>query len=894
MSGPWDRLASWWRLRREDADHVAEVDFHMEQLIARHVERGLSKAEAQRRAILEFGSRVEIRETARDARRGSMLDDAWRDARHACRQLASQPGFTAAVVTTLALAIGAATAVFSVADHVLLRASPYRDAASLVSVWESDRNSGTTREPASLPDWRDMQRRVRSLASVEAAVGAVGTFTQATGEPIRVSAMQVSAGWMPQLGLTPIRGRGFTAAEAAPGGGQVVLISESMWRSHLAARDDVIGMTLRLDDVSTQVIGVMPDEADYGLDQQHARAAYHATYESSGHIDVWLPLQATEAELSRETHPLLLVGRVAPGGTTKAANDEVVAVMAELEAQYPRSNRGRGAFVEPLEEVIVGPSRPLLWALLAAVALLALVATVNVAGLLLVRGAGRAREVALRTALGATTVRLSRQFAVEAGALVGLSVIVGLVVAWGAVRLVRAIGPADVPRLIEAALDWRGVAVAVALAGVIGIVFSLLPALSAVRKDPVATLKGAAGTSTLNPRGLRLRNILVMVQLALCVSLAICATLVLRSFRAAANVDPGFTAQHVVKLQYELPSSRYPRDFSRFPNFTEITQFTERLLQSSRRIPGVDAAAVAAAHPLDEGFTNSWRVVGREAEGADWPEISVRITSPGYDSTMGVRLQSGRAISDADAGTAPPVALINATAARRFFNGIEPLGQQLAFWGIARRIVGVVDDEFIHGVDKVAPPAVYIPLAQSPTSSGVLLVRSERDPDQLLGELRRVVASVDPQLAVYGAEPYVKTVAATLGQRRFATLVMGVFAALTVLLALVGVHGVVAYGAAQRARELGIRLALGARPPAVARLVMRGALQLTIVGVLLGVVAAFAAAGLLAQLLFGISGHDPATFAGVPLGVLAVALLAGLWPTWRVLRSAPLAALRAS
>jgi putative ABC transport system permease protein len=341
-----------------------------------------------------------------------------------------------------------------------------------------------------------------------------------------------------------------------------------------------------------------------------------------------------------------------------------------------------------------------------------------------------------------------------------------------------------------------------------------------------------------------------------------------------------------------LPASRYPRDFARFPNFTEIAQFTERTLQAARQLPGVEAAALAAAHPLDEGFTNSWRVVGREAEGADWPEISVRVTSPGYDATMGLRVRSGRAFSEADGGTAPPVALVNATAARRFFAGTDPIGQQLAFWGIPRRIVGVVDDERIHGVDQVAPPAAYVPMAQAPGSSGVLLVRSAREPEALLAELRGVIATVDPQLAVYGAEPFVRTVAATLGQRRFAMMVMGAFALLTVLLALVGVHGMVAYSARQRTRELGIRLALGARPPAVAALVLGGALRLSAAGVALGMVGAFASAGWLAQLLFGVSRHDPATFIGIPAGVLLVALLAGLGPTRRVLRSAPGAALR--
>jgi putative ABC transport system permease protein len=892
MTHPFQRLRSWWRLHREDREHRDEVAFHLDMLVERHLAAGLSPADAQRRASLEFGSRVAAREAVRQEHRGSLLDDGWRDLVHGSRQLAGHPGFTLAVVSTLALAIGAATAVFSVADHVLLRASPYREGERLVVAWQTDRASGTMREPAALPDWLDVQRGSRTLASLDAAMGSVGTLERSGSDPIRVAAMYVSPGWFGTLGISPLRGRHFTPAEGAPGGGSVVLISESMWRARLDADPNIIGAQLRLNDVATEVIGIVPDDADHGLDQLHAQAAYHATYEPSGRVDVWLPLQATEAELSRDTHPLLLVGRLAPGSSVGAAQAELAATMADLETQHPRSNRNRGAFVEPFTDVIHGASRPLLLALLAAVAVLALVATVNVASLLLVRGAGRAKEVALRTALGATAQRLARQFSVEAALLVTLGVAGGLAVAWGAVRVVRVIGPADVPRLAETSVDIRAMAVAIALAGVIGAIFSLLPALTAFRNNPVATLKDEGGATTMNARGHRLRNALVAGELALCVTLAVGATLVVRSFRAAASVDPGFSAADVVKVQYELPASRYPRDFARFPNFVEINQFTERTLRAARTVPGVESAAIAAAHPLDEGFTNSWRVVGRETEGRDWPEISVRIISPGYEGTMGREVRSGRAFSEQDAGNAVPVAVINETAARRFFAGADPIGQQLAFWGIARQIVGVVADERIHGVDAASPPAVYVPMAQAPGSSGVLLVRSSRVPAALLSELRQVIATVDPQLAVYGAEPLTQTAGAALGQRRFAMVVMGAFALLTVILALVGVQGVTAHVATARERELGIRMALGARAPAVAGMVLAGTFRIALLGVALGTAGAAAGGGILASLLFGVSRYDLATFVSIPATILAVAILAGMWPAWRAVRRAPFAAIR--
>ncbi len=892
MTGLRRRLASWVRRAAEDRAHLEEVEFHVQMAVERHQANGLSLPEARRRAALEFGSRVDAREAARDARSGSVIDDAWRDLRHGARALASHPVFTAAIVATLGLAIGAATTVFSVADHVLLRASPYRDAASLVVAWETDRRSGTTREPAALPDWRDLQRRMRSLASLEAGMGAVGTLTVPGNDPQRVSAMLVSPGWFPALGVSPVRGRAFLTSEGMPGGGAVALISESLWRGRFRGADEVLGTRIVLNDVPTEVVGVVPDAADYGLDQVHDRAAYHATWESAGRVDVWLPLQATEAELSRDTHPLLLVGRLAPGRTPTMAAEEMTAIMARLEADYPRSNTGRGGFVEPFRDVVDGPARPLMAALSGAVLLLALVAAVNVANLLLVRAGARAREVALRTALGATAARLARQFAVEAGLLVAAGAVAGLVAAAFAIRVVRAIAPGDLPRIDEVTLDARSVAAAIVLAGIVGAICSLLPAWQARRDDVVTALKGESGNATSGRGGHRVRMGLVLAQLVLSVALATCAGLVVRSFRAVLAVDPGFEAAAVVKLQYELPASRYPRDFSRFPNFTEISQFTDRVLAGARGITGVEAATISGAHPLDEGFTNSWSVVGREAEARDWPEISVRTVSAGYDQTMGQRLIEGRGVAASDDASAPPVAVLNATAAMRFFPTGTPIGQELSFWGIRRRIVGVVADERIHGVDRPAPAAVYVPLSQAPGSSGVLMVRSRRSSDALLAEMQRVVTAVDPQLAVFGGEPLSRTVAASQGQRRFAVLLMGAFAVLTVLLALVGVHGVVAHGAQLRAREVGIRLALGARPGAVAGHLLRGVLSVALAGAILGALVALAGGRLLASLLYGVGAQDPLTLVVVPLAVIAVALVAAAWPAWRGVRRAPMASMR--
>jgi predicted permease len=389
------------------------------------------------------------------------------------------------------------------------------------------------------------------------------------------------------------------------------------------------------------------------------------------------------------------------------------------------------------------------------------------------------------------------------------------------------------------------------------------------------------------------REALVIAELAMSVALCIGAGLVVRSFANVMRVDRGFNADGVLKAQYQLPGSRYPRDFSRFPQFTEILQFNERLLARVREIPGVEDAAIASAHPLDAGFTNSWRVIGRESEGQDWPEISVRVTSPGYFPTMGLRLVRGRLLEEGDDTQAAPVAVINETTARRFFASQDPIGQQLAFWGLPRRIVGVVGDERIHGLTEETPPATYIPLAQAPSSAGVLLVRTSVAPMQVAGAVREAIHAVDGQLAVYGVEPFVATVMTSVGQRRFAVLVLGVFAVVTLALALIGIHGVVSYVAAQRVREIGIRIALGASRGSVISMVVRGGLALALIGIAAGLAAALAGTRLVAGLLHGIPSLDPVTFVLVPLVIVVAVVVATLVPAARAARAAPVLAIRA-
>jgi predicted permease len=886
------RFEGLWRRDRADRDLDDELRFHLDLETEKHLRAGAPPAEARRRARMALGGATQVREEVHEARGLRWLDEATRDVRYALRQLSHAPAFATIAVATLALGIGANTAIFSVVDGVLLRSAPLADADRLVVVWQTDRRTGTTREPASWPDYLDFRSRTRTLADAAALTGAELTLTPDRGEPARLSGMAVTHGYFRLIGVEPILGRTFTADEDRPGGPAVALIGETLWRSRYAADPGVIGRSIRLNEEPRQIVGVLPASADFGLDQVHARAAYHAPYTGAGPVEAWAPLQASEEQFSRDTHPFFVLGRVAPGVGLDAARRELTAIAADLERTYP-SNTARGVTVEPLTEAVFGPTRPMLYLLLAAVGLVLLVACVNVANLLLARGAARAREVAVRSALGAGIGRLGRQFAVETVVLTLLGALAGVGLAVAGLEALLALAPADIPRLDQVAIDWRVLTATLGVSVAVGLAFGLVPLIQSRRVDVVATIKGELPVVSGGRGRRRLREALVTTEIALAVVLVVSAGLLIRSFQSVLRVDPGFDAARVLKAEYQLPPSRYPRDFAKWPLWSEIHAFNTALQDRVGVIPGALAVAVAGAHPLDAGFTNSFLIVGREAEARDWPEISLRLVSPGYFATMGLRLQEGRALGEGDDARAPLVAVINATAASRFFAlGTSPLGHEIRFWGVNRRIVGVVGDERIHGLTEPAPPAVYVALAQAPSSSGALLVRAAGDPRGLAGAVRAAIASVDPALAVYGVEPLAETLVDSVGQRRFAMLVLGLFAGLTLVLALVGIHGVLSYTTAQRTRELGIRAALGASRREVAGLVLRGGLALVALGIALGLGGAWGASRLLTGLLFGVTRLDPLTYLVVPVAVLLAASVATWVPVRRATRIDPIEALK--
>jgi len=459
-----------------------------------------------------------------------------------------------------------------------------------------------------------------------------------------------------------------------------------------------------------------------------------------------------------------------------------------------------------------------------------------------------------------------------------------------------ALAPADIPRIADAAVDVRVLAITLAVAVGAGLLFGMVPALQARRIDLQGTLKGEGGHGgSAGGERARLRALLVVTECALAVMLVIGASLLIKSFWRIQHVDAGFDAQGILKAEYQLPSSRYPVDFRRFPDFKEMHAFGHGVLQKVQRLPGVQAAAISAYHPLDPGFTNSFRIVGRESEAATQPEISVRRVTAGYFRTMAVPLVRGRLLADSDTTGAPPVLLINEAAAQRFFDKQEPLGRQINFWGVNRTIVGVIGNERFHGLTEAPPIAVYAPLDQAPSANGAgaLLVRTAGDPTTLVASVRGAIREQDPALAVFGLEPLRETVSRSVAERRFTMLVLGLLAAVALALAAIGVHGVLSYSVTQRAKEIGIRVALGAQPSGVLRLVVVHGVGLALAGAALGLAGAFVLTRSMGTLLYGVSPTDPLTFVAVPAGLTFVAFLASYLPARRATRVDPVRALRA-
>jgi putative ABC transport system permease protein len=866
-----------------------ELRFHLEMDVAARVRAGRSPEVARAEAFRAFGGVERFKEDCRDTRGVAWLDAIRGDTRRALRSMASRPAFTLAVVLTLALGIGANTAIFSVVNAVLIQPLPYEDAARLVMVWENDRNSGTVREPASVPDFFDFAARNRVFSGIAGLQPRALNFTAPSpgSNAELLSAAAVTGDFLRTMGVSPLHGRGFLPAESAPGGAPVVLISEHLWRTRFAASPSAVGRRIVLDDSSYTVVGVLPD----GLDLPSMPPGFTSL---SSDVDVWLPLAATPASSPRSRHDVVLVARLRHGVTFASAQNEMSSLAAQLEREHPGDNRARGVFVEPLQASLVRAVRPALAVLLAAVGLVLLIACANVANLLLARTVARRREVAVRVALGAGAPRIAVQFFVESVLLALAAALVGVGIAALGLRALLSLAPADLPRAAGISLDLRVLGFTLLVALALAIVFGILPAVVSRGMDVHSALREEGGRGSSGARAsTRLRGALVVLEVALSVMLVIGAALMIRTVWSLRNVDPGFQPERLLEARYQLPPSRYPQDFSAFPRWVEVKSFHRRLIERLEATPGIESASVSASDPLETGFTNSFVIVGREAEAANQPEIYVRSASPSYFATAGVRLLRGRMLSHGDDADAPPVLLINEAGARRYFPNSDPVGQHLRFWGASREIVGVVANEKFAGLAAETPPAVYPPIWQVPMPSVSLLVRTAGDPAAVIAEVRGAMRAIDPEIALYDVGTMGEALSHSIGKERFTMLLLCAFAALALVLAVIGVHGVLSYAVEQRRRELGIRMALGAQRSTVLGMVVRQGMTLSLIGIALGVGGALAVTRLLGALLFGVGPTDAATFAVVALVIALAAVIASYLPARAATAIDPATSLRA-
>jgi predicted permease len=851
------------RRRAIDAEIQEELAFHLEQEMQRHMERGVTHAEARRLAALSLGGVVQTRDAVRDVRTTS-IDAVWRDTRQGMRTLRATPIYTVPAVIVLALGIGGTTAVFSVIDSVLLRPLPYPDAGELVRVWSRNDERQIPFLSVSRADFEDWQARAGAPRQFGAYERSRVLHLRDSGEPISV--MGVTPGLFPTLSIAPTIGRGFREADRS---GVAAVISHELWQRRFGGAADVIGRSLPIGENAWTVIGVMPP----GFEVPIAPA------------DVWVPLDAVMTPDERFVHTLRVVVRAAPGAdaATAVARD-LEKVAARLAVERPEENRGWSVTVLPLFDVVVSPEfRRSVWIVAGAALFVLVLASTSVAGLLLTRASARQRELAVRTALGASRGSLVRLLLMESLLLGVVAGLAGWLAASGGVALLRSIGANDVPRLDELALSGRVFAFAAMTTLLAARAAGLLPAWRATPgMQEMLRLRGDAS----EPASARTLHTLVGVEVASAVLLVVGAALLVQTVLNLQRRDLGFEMTDLVAIDAVWPS----------PDPGDLVTLTADALLRVAALPGVRRAAAVSALPFSgRNSGKSFEIEEQRGSGAPLPDADFRVVSPGYFETLGIALRGGRTFTDTDGGAAGAV-IISQTAARRFWPDVDPIGRRLKI-GLSDwlTIVGIVGDVRYLALDdpgEAVRPMLYLPHRQMPSTPMTLVLRSSVEPESLTSSVRRAL-TVEAGIGTTRIATMNDMVRDAMGRQRFTMNLVIAFAATAVTLAVVGLYGLLAFLIARRTKEIGVRVALGATPWSVVRLVAGRTLLLAGAGVAAGLAASRALGGVLRGLLFDISPHDPITYIGVAAGFLALAIAAGTVPTIHALRIDPVRVIRA-
>ena len=872
-----------------DADVEEELRFHVEERTRRLIAAGMSPAEAERAALERFGDidqigdelRAHDRRRERGRQRREYMGDLLQDLRYGLRSLRRTPAFATVAILTLALGIGATTAIFSVVNAVILRPLPYPDADRLLMVWMDNKRLGMPEDIHSWPNFADLDERNAVFEDMAgyamAGFNVTGGCVEGECEPRRIGGVFARPELFPVLGVSAARGRVFGEDEAIEGRDGVVVISHGLWASQFGSDERIIGRTARFNGRERTIIGVM--SRDFAF--------------PSAETDAWVPFVVDSVtQQQRQGFFLYAIGRLKPDVPFERAQTEMSGIMRQLEEEYP-TNRDYGINLVTLPDQIVGRSlRTALWVMLAAVAAVLLIACANVANLMLSRAAVREREVGVRLALGAGRSRLVRQLLTESVLLAVLGGALGLALAWAGLRLLIGLAPSDIPRLDQVSLDPLVLGVALALALVTGLAFGLVPALQASRPNLTDALReGARGTG--GAQGNRMRRLLAAGQVALVLVLLTSAGLLVRSFLELQRVQLGFRPDNLLTMRIALPGTRYPTAQARIG-------FFEQAQDRIAAIPGIESVGAISGifltdTPRSAGFTIEARERTPDIANTETPIDAV---TPAYFATMGIALRSGRFFTAQDDADAPPVVIINEAMARRYWPNEDPLGKRIKYGQETSQapwmtIVGVVGDMRRTGFDRPVRYETFLPHAQQSIGAMTLVVRTAGAPLALTNSVRAQLRAMDPEQPVYEIASMDQLLSDRIAQRRFSMVLLGAFATLALLLGIIGVYGVTSYLVAQRTREVGLRLALGAQPGDLVTMVVRQGMIVAAVGIGLGLAGALALTRLMTSLLYEVSPTDIATLAVVTLVLVLATLVANWLPARRAARIDPLVALRA-
>ena len=805
------------------------------------------------------------------------MESLFKDIRYGLRSLLKHKTFTAISIVTLALGIGANSAIFSVVNAVVLRPLPYHDSERLAMVWTT--KDTNLEQPFSFADYNDLKLQATSFSAIGAA-SPLWNFTLTGGaEPEPVQGLYVSANLFELLKIAPEKGRGFTADEDRTGGPPVVIISRALWERRFAGDPNVIGKPMSLSGTMATIVGIMPAQFQF-LEPA---------------AELWVPLAQNQfASSARQVRLLSVVGRLNDGVQASAANAELTGIAQRLASAYPESNSGVSVRVVPLHAQVTGKVRPALLLLFGAVGLVLLIACANIVNLMLVRSAARRREIAVRAALGAGRLRLLRQLLTESITLSLLGGAAGVLIgSWG-VNALLALNPIPIPSYNKIGVDMTVLAFTLVASVVTGIVFGLAPAWQSLRVDLHSALKEGGRGAVAESGQRRLSSLLVIAEMAMAMVLLIGAGLLLRSFAHLLDVKPGFTTENLLTMQIGLPNIAYQDPLKR-------AAFMQQLETSLRGAPEVTSVGFVTRLPLMSTLNNVTTylaIEGREVPAGDRPEIDFRRASTGYFQTMGIPLLSGRLVTEQDVTNNSRFVLINEAMAKRFWPGEDPVGKRISTmistgqqipW---QTIVGVVGNVRHLGLDIEPRPEIYYHTNTQPPFGPVVVIRTTSDPTRLISIARAKVRELDRDVPISNVNTMEQLVAQSVAQRRFGMFLLGTFALLALLLAAIGIYGVVSYSVTQRTQEIGVRMALGASATNVLKMVLRNGMSLALIGVGLGLVGAFGLTRLMSRLLFEVTPTDVTTFALVSVGLITVALLACYLPARRAMKVDPLEALR--